>query len=42
MWFRDKWPLKRFYWQKEELEDATLRAREMAEKLFKELQNDQD
>lgn len=31
MWFRTRWPLKRFYWQKEELDAAQDRAKQMAE-----------
>jgi hypothetical protein len=31
--FRDKWPMKRFYWQEEQIERAKKRAKEISETL---------
>jgi hypothetical protein len=33
-WCRDKWPMKRFYWQQEELDAAVEWAKKMHEKLW--------
>jgi hypothetical protein len=33
MWFRTRWPLKRFYWQQEEIEEAKEKAKEVGHAL---------
>lgn len=33
MWFRDKWPMKRFYWQQEDFDRADKYAKELSERL---------
>ncbi len=40
MWFRTHGPLKRFYWQEDELREARKRAREVAESLGIEVRRD--
>lgn len=30
MYFRDKWPMKRFYWQAEDMELAAVKAQELS------------
>ena len=33
LWFRTRWPMNRYYWQKEDLERAARRAKEITEAL---------
>jgi len=33
MFFRDKWPLKKYYWQKEELQKAENIAKRLSERI---------
>lgn len=33
IFFRTKWPMKRFYWQKEDIEQAEKKSRELMERI---------